>query len=140
MTSESAPSPPQGPLSPAELTELESTLLPALERHHLRLLAHGLRTLQAIAAGKGPNNLCPETLPDCAAIRAWATEQPPIAGDPAFIEALTAQLESAGRQLEQLGSELGRPALGLGLGDLTTWATSQAEQRLRSGAPPCDHH
>ena len=32
-----------------ELAELESTLLPALERHHLRLLAHGLRTFQTVA-------------------------------------------------------------------------------------------
>ena len=30
-------------LSEHDLQELESTLLPALERHHLRLLAHGLR-------------------------------------------------------------------------------------------------
>jgi hypothetical protein len=32
----------------SELAELEATLLPALERHHLRLLAHGLRTFQAV--------------------------------------------------------------------------------------------
>jgi hypothetical protein len=38
-------------LDPQELNLLDSTLLPSLERHHLRLLAHGLRTLQA-AAGR----------------------------------------------------------------------------------------
>ena len=37
-------------LSEADLSELESTLLPAFERHHLRLLAHSLRCLQQAAA------------------------------------------------------------------------------------------
>lgn len=139
MTTESAATSAQGPLSPAELSELESILLPALERHHLRLLAHGLRTLQAIAADGGSKNLNTGTLPDCISIRAWASEQPPIAGDPAFIEAFTGQLESAGRQLEQLGNELGRTPLSLGLPDLAAWATSQADQRLRSDVASCDH-
>ena len=40
-------------LSEQDLGELESTLLPALERHHLRLLAHSLRCLQQAAEGRG---------------------------------------------------------------------------------------
>lgn len=118
-----------GPLSQAELAELESTLLPALERHHLRLLAHGLRTLQAIAAADGapPGS---EELPDRSAILSWAADQPPIAQDRAFIEVLSSQLESAGRQLEQLAAELGRPPLSLELRDLIAWARNQANQRI----------
>ena len=118
-----------GPLSPAELAELESTLLPALERHHLRLLAHGLRTLQAIAAADGaqPGS---DDLPDRSAIRSWAADQPPIAQDRAFIEVLSSQLESAGRQLEQLAAELGRPPLSLELRDLIAWTRNQANQRI----------
>jgi hypothetical protein len=118
-----------GPLSPAELAELESTLLPALERHHLRLLAHGLRTLQAIAAADGAQHGSDE-LPDRSAIRRWAADQPPIAQDRAFIEVLSSQLESAGRQLEQLAAELGRPPLSLELRDLIAWARNQANQRI----------
>ena len=118
-----------GPLSPAELAELESTLLPALERHHLRLLAHGLRTLQAIAAADGAQHGSGE-LPDRSAIRSWAADQPPIAQDRAFIEVLSSQLESAGRQLEQLAAELGRPPLSLELRDLIAWARNQANQRI----------
>lgn len=118
-----------GPLSPAELAELESTLLPALERHHLRLLAHGLRTLQAIAAADGAQHGSGE-LPDRSAIRSWAADQPPIAQDRAFIEVLSSQLESAGRQLEQLAAELGRPPLCLELRDLIAWARNQANQRI----------
>ncbi len=119
----------EGPLSPAELAELESTLLPALERHHLRLLAHGLRTLQAIATSHGsqPDR---DKLPDRAAIRAWAANQPQIAQDSAFIDLLSDQLESAGRQLAQLAAERGLPPLDLELRDLTAWATKQANQRI----------
>jgi len=120
---------PDGPLSPAELAELESTLLPAQERHHLRLLAHGLRTLQAIGEAHGAEEGS-GALPDRSAILNWAANQPPIAQDPAFIEVFSSQLESAGRQLEQLAADLGRPPLSLDLGDLIAWAHSQANQRL----------
>jgi hypothetical protein len=57
--------PPSGPLTTEEVRQLDSTLLPALERHHLRLLAHGLRSLQAAAGRRqGP---CPD--PD--SLRRW---------------------------------------------------------------------
>jgi hypothetical protein len=134
VTAELRASSGEGPLSQAELAELESTLLPALERHHLRLLAHGLRTLQAIASAGGPP---PQsgTLPDLEAIRAWAACQPPIAADPAFIEALSHQLQATVLQLAQLAADLDRPPLSLELGDLTAWATRAADQRL-SQPPP----
>ena len=123
-----------GPLNLAELAELESTLLPALERHHLRLLAHGLRTLQSIAAGEGfvPGE---GGLPNLEAIRAWAASQPPIAADSAFIEALSGQLQATGSQLAQLAAELGRPPLSLELSELAAWATRQANRRLEATAP-----
>jgi hypothetical protein len=124
----------EGPLSPAELAELESTLLPALERHHLRLLGHGLRTLQAIARadGRGPEA---GKLPDLDAIRAWASLQPPIAADSAFIEVLSGHLQATGQQLALIAAELGRPPLCLELGDLADWATRQADQRLKPATP-----
>lgn len=123
-----------GPLTLAELAELEATLLPALERHHLRLLAHGLRTLQgmsreATALEAGP-------LPDRAAISAWVQQQPPIADDAAFQAALVEQLLATGRQLEHLAAELGRAPLALTLADLIAWATRQADQRLGQGDTP----
>lgn len=113
-----------GPLSPQELTELEATLLPALERHHLRLLAHGLRTLQAIAGRRdGP-------LPSEAAIAHWVSQQPSIADDPNFQRAFTTQLTTTGAQLEQLATSQGGEALALELSDLCAWAVGQARQRL----------
>lgn len=114
------------PLSARELVELESTLLPALERHHLRLLAHALRTLQAIG---GQRNGPP---PPPAAIEAWVRQQPAIADDTLFARAFTAQLLAAGDQLETIGAARGCSALALELADLAAWAQAQADGRLQS--------
>ena len=120
------------PLTLAELAELEATLLPALERHHLRLLAHGLRTLQGIsrctaaALELGP-------LPDRAAIGAWVRQQPPIADDAAFQAALVEQLVATGGQLESIAGALGQAPLALELADLSVWASRQADRRLGLG-------
>ena len=113
MTTESPPPQAQSPLTPAELAELEATPLPALERHHLRLMAHSLRSLQAISAHQPAGDL-----PGHEAIRTWARQQPALAEDPCFQAILVAQLEAAGRQLQQLAASLGRAPLALELGDL----------------------
>ncbi len=114
------------PLTTAELAELESTLLPALERHHLRLLAHGLRTLQAIAGREeGPP-------PPLEAIEAWILQQPAIAGDAPFARAFAAQLKATGAQLTAIGEASGRSALALELDALITWAQAQADGRLQT--------
>ena len=90
-----------GPIDEAFFEELESTLLPALERHHLRLLAHSLRCLQQ-AAGDGT------PLPDAAGLTAWAERQPNLAVDPTFIPVLVEQLGKAAVQLQQIAQEQGR--------------------------------
>ena len=119
-------------LEPEELAELEATLLPALERHHLRLLAHGLRTLQAIAGRR--DGACP----DPEAIAAWCTGQPLIASDPGFAEAFRSQMASAAAQLEEIAASGGKPPLQLTLADLARWAVHQADARLSpsTGAVP----
>ena len=117
-------------LSESELHRLESTLLPALERHHLRLLAHALRSLQAVAAGG-------EALPSRAQLEAWAAAQPAIADDPGFRDAFVEQLLGAGVQLEEIaawrrrsGGEGTAGPLALQLNDLVAWARAQADARL----------
>ncbi|MFM7361035.1 MAG: hypothetical protein ACKO25_04300 [Cyanobium sp.] len=122
-------------ISEAELRELEGTLLPALERHHLRLLAHGLRTLQAAAAAVTES---PE-LPDRAALQRWAAAQPAIASDPAFRDAFLDQLLGVGVQLERIAAGSGRGPLELELTDLIDWARGQADRRLSApsaASPP----
>ena len=136
-------------LSPEELAELEASLLPALERHHLRLLAHSLRSLQAAAGRRsGP-------LPARAELLAWALKQPELQADPGFCQAFLDQLQGAGIQLEAIALEAGivlktaqplntdaanpgaqppqlDPAepLALNLADLVAWARQQADRRV----------
>jgi hypothetical protein len=113
------------PLSTSELSLLESTLLPALERHHLRLLAHGLRTLQAVAARRDGDP------PDHPQIVDWALGQPAIADDPSFARALAAQLCRSGEQLRSIAEGCDRTPMALELEDLIRWARAQADSRLR---------
>ena len=124
-------------LSPEELAELEASLLPALERHHLRLLAHSLRSLQAAAGRRsGP-------LPGRAELLAWALDQPELQADSGFCQAFLDQLQGAGIQLEHIvqdtsalkqalnPSEPAPPSpLGLDLADLVAWAQRQADRRI----------
>jgi hypothetical protein len=117
-------------LSPDELQELEATLLPTLERHHLRLLAHGLRTLQAIA-GQRAGGLPPE-----GAVAAWAATQPVIAADAGFAEAFLHQMGHVATQLAAIATASGREPLALDLADLVHWATREADRRVRPPAPP----
>ena len=83
-------------LSPEELAELEASLLPTLERHHLRLLAHSLRSLQA-AAGRRRGDL--PTRPE---LLAWALGQAELQADPGFCQTFLDQLQRAGSQLETI--------------------------------------
>lgn len=117
-------------LSPDELQELEATLLPTLERHHLRLLAHGLRTLQAIAGRPSGE------LPAVGAIEAWARQQPVIAADAGFEEAFLTQMDGVGQQLATIAAAAGREPLALELADLVHWATREADRRIRPPATP----
>ena len=110
-------------LSEGDLAELESTLLPALERHHLRLLAHSLRCLQQ-AVGDG------EPLPDPERLTAWAQRQSNLAVDPTFIPVLVEQLTKAAAQLEQIALDQGRAPLELQIADLVRWGRHQADQRI----------
>lgn len=117
-------------LSPDELHQLEATLLPTLERHHLRLLAHGLRTLQAIAGRRSGE------LPPDAALAAWAAAQPVIAADAGFEQAFLTQMGHVAAQLTAIATAVGKEPLGLDLADLVQWATGEADRRLRSPAAP----
>lgn len=116
-------------LTPEELDSLEATLLPALERHHLRLLAHGLRTLQQIGGSRsGPP-------PDMAAIQAWCASRPDIGDDRAFSEAFSRQLVGVAQQLQAMAPP-GRQALDLDLSDLVRWSQARAEARIAAAASP----
>ena len=119
-------------LTPEDLELLEGSLLPALERHFLRLLAHGLRTFQAIAAAS-PD---PAQLPNRQALHTWAAHQAPLAHDPAFQEAFLEQLSRLLEPLEEIAARHGQSVLSLELPQLVQWATDQADARLNGPLPP----
>nr|WP_286193144.1 MULTISPECIES: hypothetical protein [unclassified Synechococcus] len=103
-----------------------------MERHHLRLLAHGLRTLQAIA-GQRAGALPPEE-----AVAAWAASQPLIAADAGFEQAFLTQMGHVAAQLAAIATAAGKEHLALDLADLIHWATGEADRRLRHRAAPPD--
>jgi aryl-alcohol dehydrogenase-like predicted oxidoreductase len=112
------------PLSRSEAELLDATLLPHLERHHLRLLAHGLRSFQAMA-GRSQGGLPPAEL-----LERWLEHQPGLADDPRFREAFRQQMIGLGQQLEQIAGSAGCTPLALSLEQLIHWARSQADERL----------
>jgi hypothetical protein len=126
-------------LSEADLTILEGELLPALERHHLRLLAHSLRCLQqAVIAEAGeadPPGGSRAPLPDADALTGWAERQPGLLADAGFIPVLVEQLLKAKVQLQEIGLALGKPPLALEMSDLVAWARASADRRLADQDP-----
>ncbi|MCT0223572.1 hypothetical protein [Synechococcus sp. CS-1328] len=117
-----------GPLLLEELESIESTLLPVLDRHHLRLLAHGLRTFQTIAGRQhGP-------LPQPAQVQLWVRTQPVLAADADFAETFLDQLGQLGQQLEALARQRACMPLDLTLEDLIGWSCEQATARLSTGS------
>lgn len=122
------------PLSRAEAERLDATLLPQLERHHLRLLAHGLRSFQAMGRG------CRGALPGPQEVDRWLEQQPALADDPGFRSAFRQQLISLGHQLEQIAADAGSTPLALSLEQLIHWARAQADSRLERQQPDPDQH
>lgn len=116
-------------ISEDELRQLESTLLPALERHHLRLLAHGLRTLQDAAGRRGG------PLPDPSALERWAANQPQLAADPGFRSSFLHQLTGLASQLSAIAAERAHEPLDLQLDELIAWAERSAEERISPQGP-----
>ncbi len=113
-----------GPLSAADAALLASACLGPSERHQLSLLAHSLRTLQAIAGR------CQGPPPDAGAIVAWAHQQGPLAGDPEFRAAFCRQLLSSADLLRHVAADpatdaSGSDALALELEQLIAWCEQQ---------------
>ena len=106
----------------ATIERIDSTLLPQLDRHHLRVLSHCLDSFQAMAAPESAG-----AIPDEDQRRRWCQKQPVVADDPAFLDTLLLQLNAAAEQLDQLALGLGKPPLALTLDDLI----SAAEARCR---------
>ena len=110
-------------MDPESIARIDSTLLPQMDRHHLRLLAHCLDSFQDMDQGQEGQ------LPDAASRRRWCEQQPIVAEDPAFLRSLMLQLNGAAAQLQDLADSLSKPPLELSLDDLITAAEARCHHR-----------
>ena len=109
----------EGPLKTNELQQIEETLLPSIERHRLRLLAHCLACFKEMT-----NPSSSGSLPNEQKQLEWCLKQPTLANDQAFIPVLLKQLKVAGDQLEEIATSLGMTPLELTLTDLINLSKS----------------
>ena len=118
------PTLPNSPLTRAMVEEIDATLLPTLERHHLRLLAHCLASFQNMTAPvtSGP-------IPNLERQRSWCQEQPELRDDPQFGELLLQQFQGAARHLETLAESNGITPLELTLSHLINEAVAVARAK-----------
>ncbi len=88
------------PLSNEEIELIESTNLSALDKHHLRLLAHSLETLRFMANGsiKG-------SFPSKENRLNWLEELNSLQDDQSFIPLLMEQLDVAAIELERIAEQ-----------------------------------
>ena len=77
------------------IARIDATLLPQLDRHHLRLLAHCLASFREMSPDVDG------ALPNAALRRQWCEQQPVVADDPQFLILLLDQLNNAAHQLEE---------------------------------------
>ncbi len=119
---ESTPS--KSPLTREMVEEIDATLLPTLERHHLRLLAHCLVSFQQMQAPatNGP-------VPTLEQQRSWCQKQPQLRDDPQFGELLLKQFQGAARHLEALAHSHDITPLELTLSHLIDEAMALARAR-----------
>ncbi len=126
-----------GPLSRADAEQIEATLLPNLDRHHLRLLAHCLRSFQVIA---DPRRSGP--LPDRRSLEQWLLIQPQLADEPEFRDLLLSQFLAAAEQLQDLAKQRHLTPLELNLGALIEASTTASKARIeeqQNHPSDCDH-
>ena len=116
---------PEDPLTREDAERIEATLLPTLDRHHLRLQAHCLATLKSIAAprSQGP-------LPSVEQIQAWCRQQPALRDDVVFQDELLTQFQVIADQLNSLADACGHTPLDLTLDALIANAEAESRRRL----------
>ena len=110
----------------AVIARIDATLLPQMDRHHLRLLAHCLESFKAMRGGNEG------LLPDAASRRRWCDQQPGVTEDPALLRSLMQQVNGASEQLQDLANSLGKSPLELQLDDLITAAEARCHHQLQN--------
>ena len=109
------------------IERIDATLLPQMDRHHLRLLVHCLESFRAMDRAAG------DALPDAASRRRWCEQQPVVAEEPGFLRSLLLQLDAAAEQLQNLANNLNKPPLQLSLEDLINAAEVRCHHQQIAG-------
>lgn len=115
------------PLTREMVERIDATLLPTLDRHHLRLLAHCLGSFQQMATAGASR-----AIPSRDQQEQWCLKHPLLRDDPQFGTLLLNQFEAAAYQLETLAERLNLAPLDLTLDHLIDEAVASAHRRLSS--------
>ena len=107
----------QGRLSEEEMEKIDSTNLPLMDRHYLRLLAHCLNCFKSIALEKG---MTLGSLPNSRERYEWCLKQAAFASEKTFIPIFLEQLEVAAAKLNLIATDYAISPLELDLSDLMT--------------------
>ena len=109
------------------IERIDATLLPQMDRHHLRLLAHCLESFRAM------DRAADDALPDAASRRRWCEQQPVVEEEPSFLRSLLHQLDGAAEQLQDLADQLNKAPLQLSLDDLISAAETRCHHQIQPG-------
>ena len=109
------------------IERIDATLLPQMDRHHLRLLAHCLESFRAMEGAEG------DGLPSAASRRRWCEQQPVVAEEASFLRSLLHQLDAAAEQLQSLADRLKKAPLQLSLDDLISAAEARCHHQIQPG-------
>ncbi|MGC6482469.1 MAG: hypothetical protein ACON4T_02715 [Synechococcus sp.] len=115
------------PLTREMVERIDATLLPSLDRHHLRLLAHCLGSFQQMVPPDASR-----AIPSREQQNDWCLRQPLLRDDPQFGTLLLQQFAAAAVQLEALAQTLKVAPLDLTLDHLIAQAVANAQRRLNT--------
>ena len=113
------------PISLQDIEKIASTHLSAVEKHHLRLLAHCLACFQEMQKERSIQSLPTENIR-----LEWLHQQQKFAKDEGFIHLLNEQFSSAANQLSQISQTLNIPPLELTLDDLIQFSLESSNVQL----------
>ncbi len=125
MNSQENPQNDNSPLDLEEISKIDSSQLPPLQRHHIRVLAHCLATFQSMRKDPSDNQI-----PDKLTQIKWCESNSLIQKDEDFINILIDQFASAAVYLEKISSKLEILPLELSLEDLI----NDAIEKFRDGS------
>ena len=112
----------QSPLSIEEIERIDSSGLPLMIRHRIRLLAHCLACFKSISSSTAHRDF-----PSNQECITWLMDQPTLSNDREFVFVLLEQLDGAERCLKELAIERKMSPLDLTLDDLLEEALRASE-------------